>query len=134
MSATSTDERGVADDVGDVFRAALGLTRSAVRTIAFELREVTVRLGRHLASVVVASIVAAAGLLLVLGALCVLAERFLGVPLWAGLGALGVAAASAGALAMRSALRGLADSGIAFPRTIEEFGKDVDALTRRRAG
>ncbi len=130
MSSTQADDASVADLAGDFVRAVLGVGRSAARMFGFELRDVTRRLGRRIALLIVSAVFAAVGILLVLGSGALLAEAFLRVPLWAGTFALGIAAVGAGALGLRTALRRLGDRDLAFPETVSELGKDVEALTR----
>ncbi len=131
MSPTETQEQTLPELVGNLFQAALALVRSAARMFGFELREVTRRIGRRVALFAVSSILAAAGLLLLLGAVALLAEQLLHVPLWAALAVVGAATAALGAVGMRVALRRLGDADLAFPGTVAEIDKDIDALARR---
>jgi len=132
VSDAGLDERGIPDLVGDVLRAVFGLGRNTARMFGLEARDVSRRLGRRVALLIVSTILVTVGLLLVLGCLAVIAEQMFRLPLWAGLALLGAAALGAGALGIRAALRRLGDADLAFPETIAELSKDADALDAPR--
>jgi membrane protein implicated in regulation of membrane protease activity len=93
-----------------------------------EARQVLPRLGRRAALLVGASVVTATGLLLVLGGIVLVAERFLGLPKWAGALVVGLVTLGAGAAGIAAALRRLGDPDLAFPETLAELTKDAEAL------
>lgn len=97
-----------------------------------EARQILPRLGQRVALLVGASVVAATGLLLLLGGLVLVAERFLGLPKWAGALIAGLVTLGAGAAGIVTALRRLGDADLAFPETIAELSKDAEALDARR--
>jgi hypothetical protein len=126
------DERGIPDLARDLIRAALGLGRNTARMLGLEAREIARRTGRRVALLVASAVIAGAGIVLVLGALTLVAERFLGLPRWASLALVGMLALGAGAAGIASAVRRLGDPDLAFPETIGEITKDVDALAITR--
>ena len=131
MTATQADERSAPELVRDLFRAVLSLARSTARMFGAETREVTRRIGRRFALLIASSVVAGAGLLLILGGAAVLVERLLQLPRWAALAAVGVVAAGAGAIGIRAALHQLGSADVAFPETVAELEKDIEALDER---
>lgn len=132
MSTTDEDVRSVPDLVRDLLRAVFGLARSTARMAGLEARQILPRLGQRVALLVGASVVAATGLLLLLGGLVLVAERFLGLPKWAGALIAGLVTLGAGAAGIVTALRRLGDADLAFPETIAELSKDAEALDARR--
>jgi len=132
VSGVGLDERGIPDLAGDVLRAAFGLGRNTARMFVFETRDVARRFGRRVALLIASCVFAATGLLLVLGGLASLAERAFQLPLWAGLLLLGAAALAVGAVGIRAAVRRLGDADLAYPETVAELTKDVDAFSAAR--
>lgn len=132
MSTALPDERGVSDLVRDLIRAALGLGRSTARMLGLEAREIARRTGRRVALLVASAVVAGAGIMLLLGSLTVAAEQFLHLPRWASLALVGTLALGAGAAGIATAVRRLGDPDLAFPGTIEELTKDLDAMSGTR--
>jgi hypothetical protein len=78
--------------------------------------------------------VAVAGLVLVLAGGAFAAERALSLPRWAAFALVGASALAVGVTAVAIAARRLAAQELALPRTLEEFSKDIDALTSRGTG
>lgn len=131
MSATLPDERGIPDLVRDLLRAALGLGRNTARMLSIEARGIARRTGRRIALLVASAVVAGAGIVLLLAAVTVAAEQFLHLPRWASLALVGTLALGAGAAGVATAVRRLGDPDLAFPGTIEELTKDLDAMSDR---
>lgn len=129
MSATHPDEKGIPDLVRDLVRVVLGLTRSTARMFGLEAREIVQRLGRRVALLIACSVVAGAGVVLLLASLAIVLETVAHLPRWAGLAIVGLFALGAGAAGVSFALRRLGEPDLAFPVTMGELSKDVDALT-----
>jgi len=126
-----TDERSTTELVRGLFRAVLSLAGSTARMLGAEAREVTRRIGRRVALLIASSVVAAAGVLLVLGGAAIVVETRLQLPRWAALMAVGGVALVAGAVGIGAAIRRLGGADLAFPETVAELGKDIDALRDR---
>jgi hypothetical protein len=129
-----TDERSAPELVGSLFRAVLSIMRSTARMLGAEAREVTRRIGRRVALLIASSVVAAAGVLLLLGGAALFVETQFQLPRWAALLAAGGVALVAGALGIRAAIHRLGGADLAFPETVAELGKDIDALHARGHG
>jgi len=132
VNPSPSEDRGVSDLVRDLLRAVLGLVRSTARMFGLEAREVARRLGRRIALLVISAVIAAAGAVLLLGGIALVAERALGLPRWAAFALAGAIALGAGALGIRAAIRGLCGADLAFPETVAELTKDIDALAESR--
>jgi hypothetical protein len=132
VKATLPEERGVADLARDVLRAVLGILRSTARIFGLEARGVVRHLAGHAALLAVSAFFVAAGAVFLLGALALGAEALFHLPRWASLAIVGAAALVAGALGVRSSVRGLSSPDLTFPETLAELGKDVDALAGPR--
>jgi hypothetical protein len=133
VSATEVepDERSAPELVRSLFRAVLSLLASTARMFGFEAREVTRRIGRRVALLIASSVVTAAGVLLLLAGAALFAETRFHLPRWAVLAGAGVVAVGAGALGIRAAIHRLGGADLAFPETVAEVGKDIDALRAR---
>jgi uncharacterized membrane protein YqjE len=126
-----TDERSAPELVRNLFRAVLSLARSTARMLGAEAREVTRRIGRRVALLIASSVVTAAGVLLVLAGAALVVETRYQLPRWAALLAVGGVALVAGAAGIGVAIRRLGSADLAFPETVAEIGKDIDALQDR---
>jgi putative superfamily III holin-X len=133
VSAVDTDERSAPELVGDLFRTVLALVRSTARMFGLEAREVSVRVGRRLALLVASTVVVAAGAVVLLAGLSLALERLVEMPRWLALLLVGALAAGAGSCGIVVALRRLGREDVAFPRTVSELEKDLEALQRRGA-
>jgi hypothetical protein len=131
VTATDTDERSAPELVRDLLRAVLSLLRSTARMFGAETREVTRRIGRRVAFLIASSVVAGAGLLLVLDGAALFVENRFQLPRWAVLVTVGGVVLGAGALGIRAALHRLGSADMAFPETVAELDKDIEALTAR---
>ena len=129
-----TDERSATELVRGLFRAVLSLLGSTARMFGAEARDVARRIGRRLALLIASSVVAAAGVLLVLAGAALFVEMRFQLPRWAVIAGAGVVALGAGALGIRAAIHRLGGADLAFPETVAELGKDVDALRARGRG
>lgn len=132
MSPDEPDGRSIPDLVRDLLRAVLGLVRSTARMAGLEARDILRRAGRRIALLIVASLFVGAGLILVLGGLSLVAETAFGLPRWASFVLVGLVALGGGTLGLLSAIRRLGDPDLAFPETVAELAKDVDALASER--
>jgi hypothetical protein len=124
------DGRSAPQLAGDFLRAVLAIVRSTARILGVETRDVSRRIGRRLGLLVASGIVAAAGTVVLLGALAVAAERLVGVSRWVALGVVGALALALGMAGVAVALRRLGSPDIAFPATVGELEQDLVALER----
>lgn len=128
MRTSATEERGA---VGGLTHAALELVRTTARMTRLEARDVLARLGRRIALLLASAALGAAGLVVVLGGLSLLAEGAFGMPRWAAFAAVGGGALALGVAGAWAAIRRLGASDLAFPETMAELSKDLDAFARK---
>lgn len=122
---------GVPELLRGLLRAVLLVGKSTARLAGIEAREVFTRLGRRMALLVAAAIVAGAGVVLVLAAFAFVAEGELSLPRWAAFALVGTVALALGGCGVAWAVRRLGAPDLAFPGTIAELSKDVEALASR---
>jgi uncharacterized membrane protein YqjE len=122
------ERRGIPDAAGDLLRAVLGLFRSTARMTRFEAHEVAARATKRMVLFVASALVATGGCAIALGGLALFVEEVTRLPRWAGLLVVGVPALVLGLVGVWYALRRLFCSDLAFPRTLEEVRKDLEAL------
>jgi uncharacterized membrane protein YqjE len=127
----TTQAPGVTALLGDLAGAALDIAHNTVQLVACESRLVVRRLAMRAGVFIVGLVFAAMGLLLVLVGGALLLAQAADLPPWAAIALVGVVVLAAGAIAAKSALHKLGEPDIAFPGTLAEFKKDVEALRRR---
>jgi uncharacterized membrane protein YqjE len=126
-AADPVAERGFFAQLHDLSVASADLAHNTARLAACEarviLRRVVARVGIFMAGL----LVAAAGLMLVLGGVAAALESA-GLPRWAAFLVVGAVTMGAGAVCALRSLRRLGDRDLAFDRTLAELSADIDRL------
>jgi hypothetical protein len=118
---------------GELAGAGLELVHNTAELAASEARVIVRRLVVRVSLLLSLLVIASTGLLLVLGGAAFLLVEVAQWPRWAAFGLVGlVTMAGAGFFALR-AVKQLGNADLAFPRTLAEIKKDVEAFgaTRR---
>lgn len=124
---TGAPDTGLVQTIRELAGACLSLVRNTVQLAACEGRAVARRLALRVTFLVVALVVAAIGVLLILGGAAVALVQA-GVPLWAGLVGIGVIAVAGGVIAALRVVAKLSDPDLSFQGTLDEIEADAAAL------
>lgn len=132
LDSPGVAERGFVDSVRGLVGAGLALASNTARLAACEARVVVRRAAVRVIALAASVIVAALGALLLLGGVAALAAEGLGLPLWAGLLAIGAVVTAAGAYVAWRAYRALGSVDLGFHGTLAEIEADAASLRARR--